>query len=137
MFWNSNSTKMNPWISILFLLFKYYNVFTLLPTPPTFFFHFFSLLLSFLSSLVLILRCIPLEPPSNSCSLSSLNNMIFTMPEPFSFISIHVNCTLVWYMPFDRIHWNSIFILVCACFVHAFCIFFVFFYNFLPLLVLG
>ncbi len=118
MFWNSNSTKMNPWISILFLLFKYYNVFTLLPSPPTFFFHFFTPFV-FPSSLVLTLHCTPQEPPSNSCSLFSLNNMVFTILELFSFISIHVNCTLVWHMPFACPLIASIGILFLFWYVHV------------------
>jgi hypothetical protein len=43
---------------------------------------------------------------------------------------LHINSCQLYYsmvhalcMPFDHIHWNSIFVLVCACFVHAFCIF--------------
>ncbi len=52
MFWNSNSTKMNPWISILVILFKYYNVLmTLYPSHLPFSFIFsHSFCISFLSS---------------------------------------------------------------------------------------
>ncbi len=126
MFWNSNSTKMNPWISIFFLIFKYYNVLTFLPSPPTFFLHFFhTFCLSFLPSLHSKLHT-PRTP---------IQFMFIVFIEQYGLhnpwtLFLHINSCQLYSsmvhalcMPFDYIHWNSIFVLVCACFAHAFCIF--------------
>jgi hypothetical protein len=51
--------------------------------------------------------------------LFSLNNMVFTILELFSFISIHVNCTLVWHMPFACPLIASIGILFLFWYVHV------------------
>jgi hypothetical protein len=107
-----------------------------LPHLPFSFIFSHSFCLSFLPSPHSTLHT--LRTPSNSCSLSSLKNMIVTILEPFSFISIQVDCTLVWYMHFAcPLKISSIRILFLFWYVHVLLmpfVFCVFLNNFLPLL---